>query len=214
MWEDCAMKTKLSKNQIMMLAGAFFINAAVYIGGRLISQNFRHFCLVTSWDLKIPLLPWTVLIYLGCYLFWVVNYCISVKYDKENGYRFFGAHCIGEAVCFLCFVFFPTSMVRPEIEGTTIFDWLLRLTYSCDTADNLFPSLHCFVSWLCWIGVRGKKEIPKWYQMVSLLIAVSVCISTLSVKQHVIADVPAGILLAELSYFLSVKIVEKRNGKI
>ena len=207
------MKTKLSKQQIRVLVAAFFINGAAYIGGRLISQNFRHFCLVTPWDLKIPLLSWTVLIYLGCYLFWIVNYCISVKFDQEKGYRFFGAHCIGEAICFLCFVFFPTSMVRPEIEGTTIFDWLLRLTYSCDTADNLFPSIHCFVSWLCWIGVRGKKEVPKCYQMVSLLMAVSVCISTLTVKQHVIADVPAGILLAELSYFLSGKIVEKRNGK-
>lgn len=207
------MKTKLSKQQTRMLVAAFFINGAAYIGGRLISQNFRHFCLVTPWDLKIPLLSWTVLIYLGCYLFWIVNYCISVKFDQEKGYRFFGAHCIGEAICFLCFVFFPTSMVRPEIEGTTIFDWLMRLTYSCDTADNLFPSIHCFVSWLCWIGVRGKKEIPKWYRIVSLLMAVSVCISTLTVKQHVIADVPAGILLAELSYFLSGKIVKKRNAR-
>ena len=33
--------------------------------------------------------------------------------------------------------------------------------------------------------------------------AILVCISTLTVKQHVIADVPAGILLAELSYCLS-----------
>lgn len=208
------MKTKLSKNQIRMLVGAFIINGAAYLGGRLISQNFRHFSLVTPWDLKIPLLSWTVLIYLGCYLFWIVNYCISVKVDQEKGYRFFGAHCIGEAVCFLIFVFFPTSMVRPEIEGTTVFDWLLRLTYFFDAANNLFPSLHCFVSWLCWIGVRGKKEIPKWYRIASLLMAVFVCISTLTVKQHVIADVPAGIALAELSYFLSGKILEKRNGKI
>ena len=105
-------------------------------------------------------------------------------------------------------------MVRPEIEGTTVFDWLLRLTYFFDAADNLFPSIHCFVSWLCWIGVRGKKEIPKWYRIVSLLMAVFICISTLTVKQHVIADVPAGIALAELSYFLSGKILGKRNKKI
>lgn len=208
------MISKRSKNQIMMLAEAFFINGAVYIGGRLLSQNFRHFCLVTSWDLKIPLLPWTVLIYLGCYLFWIVNYCISLKFDQEKGYRFFGAHCIGEAVCLLCFVFFPTSMVRPEMEGASIFHWLLRLTYACDAADNLFPSIHCFVSWLCWVGVRGKKEIPKWYRIVSLLMAVSVCVSTLTVKQHVIADIPAGILLAELSYFLSGRIIRIRNGKM
>ena len=208
------MKMNLSKRQIWMLAGAFLVNGAAYLGGRLISQGFRHFSLVTPWDLKIPLLSWTVLIYLGCYLFWIVNYCISVKVDQEKGYHFFAAHCIGEVICFLFFVFFPTSMVRPEIEGTTVFDWLLRLTYFFDAADNLFPSIHCFVSWLCWIGVRGKKEIPKWYRIVSLLMAVFICISTLTVKQHVIADVPAGIALAELSYFLSGKILGKRNEKI
>ena len=207
------MKSKLSSHQIKLLIGAFIINCAAFFGGRLIAHSFRHYCLVTPWDLNIPLLPWTALIYYGCFLFWAVNYCISVKVDRDNGYRFFGAHCIGEAVSFLCFVFFPTSMVRPEIEGTSVFDWILRLTYLCDAADNLFPSLHCFVSWLCWIGVRGKKEIPKWYRIVSLLIAVSVCISTLTMKQHVIADVPSGVLLAELSYFLSGKLIEKRKCK-
>ena len=197
------MKPELPKKTSAQLLGAFAFNALAYYGGRVISHNAEHYCLSTPWDAEIPLLSWTILIYLGCYLFWAVTYYLSIRYDKGHGYRFFGAHIIGEGICFLCFVFFPTSMVRPEITGTTVFDWLLRLIYTCDPADNLFPSIHCFASWLCWIGVRGNKDIPKWYQTISLVMAILVCISTLTVKQHVIADVPAGILLSELSYCLS-----------
>ena len=39
----------------------------------------------------------------------------------------------------------------------------------------------------------------------SLLIAVSICISTLTTKQHVLIDVFAGVALAELSYLFVEK---------
>ncbi len=61
----------------------------------------------------------------------------------------------------------------------------------------MFPSIHCLVSWLCYAGLRGRKDVPDWYRRVSLVLAVMVCISTLLTKQHVIADVFGGILLAE-----------------
>ena len=66
--------------------------------------------------------------------------------------------------------------------------------------------MHCFYSWLSWIGVRRNRYIPGWYQVISLLIAVAVCISTLTVKQHYLADVPAGIILAEISYLMAAKV--------
>ena len=72
--------------------------------------------------------------------------------------------------------------------------------YSIDSPENLLPSLHCYISWLCWIGTRKNSHIPKWYQYTSLAIAVAICISTLTVKQHVFADLVTGVLLAELSY--------------
>ena len=109
------MKPELSKKTSAQLLGAFAFNALAYYGGRAISHNAEHYCLSTPWDAEIPLLSWTILIYLGCYLFWAVTYYLSIRYDKGHGYRFFGAHIIGEGICFLCFVFFPTSMVRPEI---------------------------------------------------------------------------------------------------
>lgn len=156
--------------------------------------------MATTVDLQIPCISWMVLIYWGCYFFWAANYILGVKYDKGQGSQFIGAHFVGEIICFFCFILFPTTMIRQENLGPGIWDQLLAWTYLYDDADNLFPSIHCFVSWLCWIGVRKNEFMPKWYQRLSLVFAIMVCVSTLTVKQHVIADVVSGILLAEISY--------------
>ena len=81
----------------------------------------------------------------------------------------------------------------------------MRLLYRMDAADNLLPSIHCLTSWFCFLAVRKNEKIPVWYKWVSLLIAVSICISTLTTKQHVLIDVFAGVALAELSYLFVEK---------
>ena len=75
--------------------------------------------------------------------------------------------------------------------------------YSVDTPDNLFPSLHCMISWLCWAGIRGDRDVSFRVRAAALLMALLVCVSTLTVRQHVIADVIAGIVLAEIAYLLA-----------
>jgi len=89
--------------------------------------------------------------------------------------------------------------------GTGIFEKAIIWLYNVDAADNLFPSIHCLSSWLCVIAVRNQERIPKTYKIVSVILAVLVCISTLTTKQHVIVDVFAGILLAEFSHRLVPK---------
>ncbi len=192
-----------TKKDLLLLTGAAGFNFIVYFLGRYLSRNSFHHDLTTGFDRAVPFLPWTILIYWGCYLFWAVNYSIGVKYDKGNGLRFIMAHVIGEVVCFFAFVLYPTTMIRPEVTGSTVFDLLMKMTYQVDSADNLLPSIHCFVSWLCWIAVRRHDRIPGWYRYLSLIIALAVCISTLTVKQHVVADVVTGILLAEISYVIT-----------
>lgn len=206
-------KTKQFVNEAVMLVGAAVFNFLVYFGGRFLAADLHHFDFTTALDRRIPLQPWMILIYWGCYLFWIVNYILSVKTGREEGKRFITAHFIGEVCCFLAFVFLPAAMVRPEVTGTTPAEELLKMTYRIDSADNLFPSIHCFVSWLCFIGVRGQKGIGRWYRIFSFFMAAAVCVSTLTVKQHVIADVAAGIILAEGSYYLAGKIRKKYMRK-
>ena len=185
------------------LVGVILYNSAVYIGARWIAKDFYHYNLETSFDKAMPLLPWTLIIYWGCYLFWIFNYILVARMNKNHAYRFFLAEVIAKTVCFLCFIFFPTTNVRPVIPDTGIFNRGMQLLYQIDAADNLFPSIHCLVSWFCYIGIKNQKNIPKWYKGFSMGIAIAVFVSTLTTKQHVIVDVIAAVILAEVCYFIT-----------
>jgi membrane-associated phospholipid phosphatase len=96
--------------------------------------------------------------------------------------------------------------VRPEVTGEGFSSWLLRFLYRVDQPTNLFPSIHCLVSWLCYDGIRGKKEIPAWYRGFSCIFALLVVLSTQFTKQHYIADAAAGLILAEALFQLNKRI--------
>lgn len=193
----------LDVETILILTVAFLWNEAVYLGARWIAKSWYHYDMTTSMDERIPFLPLTVSIYFGCYLFWVINYCFCAFQDKTARNRFFCADFFAKGICFILFLLIPTTNIRPEITDTSIWGFLMKFLYKIDSADNLFPSIHCLVSWLCWIGVRKNKSIPAIYRYFSLVAALAVCISTLTTRQHVIVDVISGVLLAEGSYFLA-----------
>lgn len=186
---------------LLLISGIY--NCCVYYGGKVLSSGVRHYNIETAADKMIPLIPWTIAIYLLAYISWFQFYYLGIKYDKSGNNRFFIAHIIGEGICFFTFILFPTTMSRVEITGSGFFDRILSLTYSVDSPDNLLPSIHCFVSWLCFIGVRNNPDISKPVRWSAFIIAIAVCVSTLTVKQHVIADVFAGVALAELSYLIA-----------
>lgn len=178
-------------------------NQSVYYGARILTANRYHYNIELGIDKAMPFLPWTVSIYFLCYLFWIANYVICARQEKEAAYRFMCADCLAKCVCFACFLIIPTTNIRPTVEGQGIWNELMRFLYQADSADNLFPSIHCLVSWFCYIGIRGKRNIPLWYRCFSCFAAFAVFFSTLATKQHVIADVIGGVLLAEVCYFIT-----------
>ncbi len=193
-----------SRNQICtLLIVAVVWNQIVYLGGNLIARSLPHHNLEICLDQLVPFLPWTVFIYFGCYFYWAVNYTLCARQKKALAYRFFCADFLAKTVCLVLFILLPTTNIRPSVNGQTIWDNLMRLLYQIDAPSNLFPSIHCLVSWLCYIGIRGKQNIPKWYRCSSCLMAAAVFLSTLTTKQHVFWDVAGGVLLAEVSYWLA-----------
>lgn len=180
-------------------------NGLAYYGTRFFTTNRVHYDISGGLDDKIPLIPWTIVIYWGCYAYWVVNYVIGCRQDREKAFRFMSADFLAKLVCLLCFMVFPTTNIRPAIDGNSIWEEFMRILYRVDAADNLLPSIHCLTSYFCFIAVRNNDRIPKWYRAASLFITVSICISTLTTKQHVLIDVIAGVLLAEISWLFVEK---------
>ena len=187
---------------------AFTVNCMVYWGAPLFTVGRTAYNLSGNLDDLVPFLPPFIVVYLGCYIFWVINYLLISAQGDEHSYRFFTADICSRLVCLVIFMVFPTTNTRPELIGHDIWTQAVRALYQWDAPQNLFPSIHCLVSWMCCIGLRGCDRIPKWYKWVSKFIAVLVFISTLALRQHVLIDVAGGILLAELVCYIS----NRRDG--
>lgn len=192
----------IPKYSIIPLIFSFSFNMIVYSGSRIITGEWHHYNIESSLDHQIPFWAPSIVIYLGCYLFWAANYILIACQEKKEVYRFFSADFLSRIICLAFFLLFPTTNIRPELAPTDFWNKSMLFLYSVDAADNLFPSIHCLVSWFCYIGIRGKKEIPLWYRTASCIMALLVCLSTLLTKQHVIIDVAGGILLAEICFWL------------
>ena len=178
-------------------------NQMVYNGSHLIAGGWRHYDITMAWENKIPFQPWTILIYFGAFLFWIGLYIYCACQEKEKAHRLLCADFLGKVVCLACFLLFPTTNVRPEVAGGGLFAALMRFLYWVDAPVNLFPSIHCLVSWLCFIGVRRDKKRSLAFKLLVLAGAVAICLSTLTTKQHVFWDVVSGVGLAELTYWIA-----------
>ena len=53
------------------------------------------------------------------------------------------------------------------------------------------------VSYFVWRGTLGCKKVPLWYKVFNFVFLVLVCLSILFVKQHVIVDIPAALIISE-----------------
>ena len=177
----------------------------IYQGAFFLTASRHHFDFALPVDSTIPLIPWTIVIYYGCFLHWGLHYICVAKLGNRNTRQFYAADFLIKSVSFLFFLCLPTVMHRPEVTGTGFWNDTIRFLYWMDKPYNLFPSIHCSVSWLCWISVRKNTQVPKWYRYFALIAAIAVCLSTLTTRQHVLVDIAGGLLVAEVCWALAAK---------
>ena len=154
----------------------------------------------------MPFCPPFILIYVLAFVQWIGCYALLIRRSPGVFRRVAMASTLSEILAFACFVLVPTTIQRPEITGSGLWERLTGLIYAADTPVNLFPSLHCLQSWLCWRGFQLAPEVPKWYDRMCLVFTLLVCASTVLVKQHFLPDIAGGILGAELGLLLSRRV--------
>ena len=109
---------------------------------------------------------------------------------------------IGSIIGLLFYIIYPTAVVRPEVIGDTLIEQFCSFIFTVDTPINAFPSFHCFLSFITvvfYIDFKANKKTIIFNFFYSIL----VFISTLLTKQHVIVDIPAGIMLGIVSLVLA-----------
>ncbi len=124
--------------------------------------------------------------------------------------RFYGLLLIYTAtsiIIFAIYYYYPVYMLRREYTGTLFADILMRWIVGMDDPANCFPSNHCALATLGYIGVQ-ISTVPRWIKYSVLVLTIIVCLSTVLVGQHYWIDIPAGILVSVATYLLFVKILK------
>lgn len=182
------------------------INMIVYSGSQFFVAHRPHYDFTSTWDNLIPLVPAWTLVYLGCFLIWIVNYIWICRESREICYEFLAAEALSKLMCGVFFLFLPTTNIRPELAGSDFCTQLLHFVYTVDQPVNLFPSIHCLAIWFSWRGQLKCKKIPKWYKYLSFAFVWLVFLSVLFTKQHILIDIIGGVAVAEISWYISGKL--------
>lgn len=184
---------------------------AVYEGVALFKDHLTFYSLELPIDRMLPFVAPFIVFYLLAFVQWVINYVLIARENKAFCYRFVYGDVISKLFCLLFFVLFPTTMERPDVVGTGLFDWLVKFIYHMDAPVNLFPSIHCLESWCCIHAAFAMKKVPNWYKGVTVVMSLGVFASTLLVKQHVLLDMFGGIVVFEAGLFISGWITKKMS---
>lgn len=160
-------------------------------------------------DDYIPFCEWFMIPYVLWYGYlFLPGFYFLIK-DKDEFLRFFFMVPFGMSMCLIICLLFPNGQnLRPEyFANENILTRLVANLYAADTNTNVLPSMHVFGS----LGVhaaicRSKLKLAKpWIKWVSFVLCVSICLSTVFIKQHSVLDGFAAILLFIPFYVLIYK---------
>lgn len=203
LWYDRYIERLIPSYGVLSLIFCFVLNSTIYTGTQILLNGVKRYDFTSAFDRKVPFIKEWIFIYLICFLFWAVNYILVTREGRKEWFQYATADMMSRLICCIFFILLPTTNVRPEVTGNDPASIIIQFVYAVDKPTNLFPSIHCLVSWFCFIGIRRSQKIPLWYKFFSCIFALLVCASTQFTKQHYIIDVFAGIFLAEACYFVA-----------
>jgi hypothetical protein len=190
-------KQRTYKLELCLLAILTVLVQDVYF--LLNGLNENAYYLHTWLDYQIPLVEWFAIPYVWYYVY-LVGVLVWFAYHNTTAYyQLLFARMTGLLICFGIYAIFPTATIRPDVTGNGMLADVVRLIYMIDADYNCFPSTHCLDTFLTSIFLlkRERGWILRGIAGVSL---VSIYLSTLFLKQHVIADMVSASLLGGILF--------------
>ena len=183
--------------------GAAVLQSAVYFGVGHLTFSRSTELLRTRLDDAIPFWPWTS----WCYLpFYAGVFIISIIGIRRRALfnRAVTSVVIVMIIGALGHVFIAAEYPRPVLHPPypDISSGFMAFVQQIDPPGNVFPSLHvAHTSMLAFLLTRDRRRLGA----VALVMATLLALSTLTTKQHFIADVVSGYVLAALGCALALR---------
>ncbi len=135
--------------------------------------------------------PWTAVIYVfGGLLLPVLPFAFN--WEKSKFLFVIVCYTITSSIAFNCYLLWPVGMTRPLFTGDSWGEHLMKMVFKVDMEANCFPSSHTFFAVLgallvSWGGAGRIVRRLTW------LLAVAVCVTTVTTGQHYFIDILGGV---------------------
>lgn len=191
------------KRFLIFTIGLILFESLMYLLAKM--TPFEPTLLTSVIDEQLPLVESFVFFYVLWYLYLVLIPYLFYKLDQEKYFKYLAWTLLSIGIAFLIFFFFPTTIVRSEHQVTNnIFGLLLKAIYAIDTPIlNCLPSMHCALCFIFMILIVKTKDLKNIYKIILNITLVLIILSTLLIKQHVIWDALAAVILVLLSIFIN-----------
>ncbi|WP_409302667.1 phosphatase PAP2 family protein [Peribacillus sp. SCS-155] len=193
------MNRKIIK-KLLELTGLLIFPVLGFIYGWLNMNHQDAQIISTKLDSYIPFLPIFIIPYIVWYAY-VFGYLLYFWWkDSAVYWKSLAAILVGEAICFFIYYVFQTTVPRPQLEGDGILIDLVSVIYMNDQPVNCFPSIHVLTTSVVMffsLQIKGYHAIHKY---LTHIVGILIILSTLFVKQHVLYDVAASLLLSITLY--------------
>ena len=181
------------------VAAVVVYNCLVYFVTSWVVDLSRCHTIYTPLDHQIPFVPFFSLFYILAFAHWAVSWILIGRENKQFCYRYANANIIAKTICLAVFIVYPTVIQRPKVRY--FFD---------DKAVNCLPSIHVLASWMAMRAALQMKKVPKAYKIASIVLCLGCILAVVFIKQHYVLDIPAGILVTEISLFATRKAKNER----
>ena len=142
-------------------------------------------------DDLIPFCELFLIPYLFWFVFMVFSYVYTFFADGAAFRRMMRFTILTYGGGLLMFVLYPTCQnLRPEVfQRDNVLTQLMAWFYTTDTSTNVCPSLHVCGSLAAAFGLLDTRRFStsRWRRAI-LAVALTICVSTVFVKQHSILD--------------------------
>jgi membrane-associated phospholipid phosphatase len=173
-----------------------------------------------SLDNKIPFCEYFII----PYIMWFFLLAATVAFfvfrceDTKEYWQFMITSGTG-LTTFLIFSFvFPNGInIRPALAANgNIFIQAVKVLYRIDTPTNVLPSMHIFMTLACAVALCRNESFARNRVRVVLtdIIAVLICMSTVMLKQHSVVDVVLGLTLYAVCYEAYYKMTPAKERRI
>lgn len=169
--------------------------------------NVKYNVIHCRLDNYIPFCEYFIIPYILWFAY-IAGTCVFMflKAERREYYRFAFTLMVGMTTFLIVSHIYPNCVnMRPKsLEVDNFFTWLISGLHGMDTSTNVFPSIHVFNSLVACVALEQNQFFKRFKKLrvANVVLCISICLSTVFLKQHSVVDVLGGIVLYMTLYII------------